>query len=286
MSDPNDQGRVVSDEERARALLEQLKSLHAVDIARDMVIAAVNFSYPKLGLSDETRAVRDLDDVRVSIELIRAILEVLDREHGGQGTSDLHDTLAQMQLAYGHAVQLANAERAAATGESDRPAADRRGAAADEQPGESAAASAADAADEAVPAAVAGDAPEAQDEPPAKKKPAARKKAAAKKPAAKKPAAKKPAGEEAAGEEEAGRRQLISPRCRTDEGGADELGNRLGLQRPGAPLRRRQTPESAQKRDSSSWSPGSTTMNSSSCGPATSFSRKRSDPGRCSSGRS
>ena len=44
----------------------------------------VNFSYPKLGLSDETRAVRDLDDVRVSIELIRAILEVLEREQGGR----------------------------------------------------------------------------------------------------------------------------------------------------------------------------------------------------------
>jgi hypothetical protein len=186
MSDPNDQGRVVSDEERARALLEQLKGLHAVDIARDMVIAAVNFSYPKLGLSDETRAVRDLDDVRVSIELIRAVLDVLDREHGGQGTSDLHDTLAQMQLAYGHAVQLANAERAAATGESERPAADER-------PAESAAASAADAADEAAPQAATSDASEAQDEPPAKKRPAARKKAAVKeKPAAKKPPAKKP----------------------------------------------------------------------------------------------
>ncbi len=190
MSDPNDQGRVVSDEERARALLEQLKSLHAVDIARDMVIAAVNFSYPKLGLSDETHAVRDLDDVRVSIELIRAILEVLDREHGGQRTSDLHDTLAQMQLAYGHAVQLANAERAAATGESERPAAD-------EQPEEAAAASAGDAADQATQEAVAGDAPEAQDEPQTEKRPAAGNKAAGvKKPAAKKPAAKrKPAAE-------------------------------------------------------------------------------------------
>ena len=113
MSEPNDRGRVVSDEERAKAMLEQLKGVHAVDIGRDMVIATVNFSYPKLGLSDETRPVRDLDDVRVSIELIRAILEVLEREHAGEKTSDLHDTLAQMQLAYAHAVQLANAERAA-----------------------------------------------------------------------------------------------------------------------------------------------------------------------------
>ena len=136
MSDPHGQDRVVPDEERARALLEQLKSVHAVDIARDMAIAAVNFSYPKLGLSDETRAVRDLDDVRVSIELIRAILEVLDREHGGgDKTSDLHDTLAQMQLAYAHAVQLANAERAAAqeqaAGEPASPAPDDEPVAAD-----------------------------------------------------------------------------------------------------------------------------------------------------------
>ena len=129
MSEPNDRRRVVSDEERAKALLEQLKGVHAVDIARDMVIATVNFSYPKLGLSDETRPVRDLDDVRVSIELIRAILEVLEREHAGEKTSDLHDTLAQMQLAYAHAVQLANAERAAGAGEPEQPAERRRGGA-------------------------------------------------------------------------------------------------------------------------------------------------------------
>jgi hypothetical protein len=167
MSERDDQERVVPDEERARALLEQLKSVHAVDIARDMAIAVVNFSYPKLGLSDETRAVRDLNDVRVSIELLRAILEVLDRDHGREVTSDLHDTLAQMQLAYAHAVQLAGAERAA-----------------QQAPGEAA------SAEPAAAQTVAAEAPETRDEPATKKKPAARK-PAAKKPAAKKPAAKK-----------------------------------------------------------------------------------------------
>ena len=155
MSDPDDRGRVVSDEERARALLEQLKSVHALDIGRDMVIAAVNFSYPKLGLSDETKAVRDLGDVRLSIELIRAILEVLDREDGGK-TGDLHDTLAQMQLAYAHAVQLDNAERAAA--HEAEPAAP----ATDEAPAEAAAEA---PATEEAPASGA-------DEPPAEEPPA------------------------------------------------------------------------------------------------------------------
>jgi hypothetical protein len=175
MSEPNDRERVIPDQERARALLEQLKGVHAVDIARDMVIATVNFSYPKLGLSDETRPVRDLDDVRVSIELIRAVLEVLDREHGGETTSDLHDTLAQMQLAYAHAVQLANAERAGREAAAEPP----------HDPPE-------ETAEEPAPSAEAGEEPalpEADEEP--KKRPATKKPAAKKKPAAR----RKPAGE-------------------------------------------------------------------------------------------
>jgi hypothetical protein len=173
----NGQDRVVSDEERARAMLEQLKSVHAVDIGRDMVIAAVNFSYPKLGLSDETRAVRDLDDVRLTIELIRGLLEVLDRDHA-DATSDLHDTLAQMQIAYAHAVQLANAERAA-----EREAEAHEGGAAAAEP--EAAAQAEPVEEPQEPQEPAAEAPSV------KKKPAAKKPAAKKKPAAR----KKPAGE-------------------------------------------------------------------------------------------
>jgi hypothetical protein len=182
MAGEDEQGRVVSDEERARALLEQLKSVHALDVGRDMVIAAVNFSYPKLGLSDETKAVRDLGDVRLSIELIRAILEVLDRESGDK-TGDLHDTLAQMQLAYAHAVQLANAERAAREEAAAGPAAQEAGAS------EAAAPAGSEAAEPDDPGAQ--DEASAQDEP--STKPAAKKKPVAKKKAAPK---KKPAAED------------------------------------------------------------------------------------------
>jgi hypothetical protein len=199
MSEPDEQERVIPDEQRARELLEQLKSVHAVDIARDMAIAAVNFSYPKLGLSDETRAVRDLNDVRVSIELIRAVLEVLDREHGGETTSDLHDTLAQMQLAYAHAVQLANAERAAqhTPGEEappspggEPPAAGRDEPETEPDEGQ------ATAVDEA-PAAAEDEEPATRRKPATRKPATKRKPAPKKKPAARrKPAAKKkPAGD-------------------------------------------------------------------------------------------
>ena len=123
MSDTSGQGRAVSDEERARAVLEQLKSVHAFDLAYEMMVGLVSFGYQKMGLADETRPVRDLSDARVSIELLRALLEVIEREEGDERASGIRDTLAQMQLAFAHAVQLANAEQAAAAEEADEASA-------------------------------------------------------------------------------------------------------------------------------------------------------------------
>jgi hypothetical protein len=113
MAVEDDQTRVIPDEERSRQILEQLKSVHAFDLAYETMVGLVNFGSQKMGLLEETREVRDLDDARLSIELVRAILEVVDREQGDERIGGLHDALAQMQLAYAHAVQLANAERAA-----------------------------------------------------------------------------------------------------------------------------------------------------------------------------
>jgi hypothetical protein len=109
-----EQDKVVADDERTRQILEQLKSVHAFDLAYETMVGLVNFGSQKMGLLDETRAVRDLGDARLSIELVRAVLEVVEREQGPERTRGLHDALAQMQLAYAHAVQLDNAERAAA----------------------------------------------------------------------------------------------------------------------------------------------------------------------------
>ena len=201
------QDRVVPDDERARQILEQLKGVHAFDLAYETMLGLVNFGSQKMGLLDETREVRDLGDARLSIELVRAILEVIEREQGPDRTRGLHDALAQMQLAYAHAVQLDNAERAA-TREAP-PAADG------EVPAEPEAAASEPGPTGAEPAgggptveaeAAAGEVP-ASEPAPAAKKPSAKRPAAGKapprKPSAKKktaekkkPAAKKrPAGE-------------------------------------------------------------------------------------------
>ena len=208
MTDADETGRVMTDEEHARALREQLKSLHAFDLVWEMMVSLISFGYQKLGLTGETLELRDLGDAHFAIEALGALLKVVDREQGGAQTRDLHSTLAQMQLGYVQALELAG----------ERPpepeAEERRAApAAEAPPAEPHAAPAADEPEAKAPAERAGTAeagsggPEvetAAEEPeaetaadrPAATKPAG-KKAAAKKPAAKKPAARKPAAKKA-----------------------------------------------------------------------------------------
>ena len=178
MSDEQRGGGAPTDEERARAIREQLRSLHAFDLAYEMMISLVSFGYQKMGLTDETRELRDLGDARLAIELLRANLEVVEREQGEDRTRDVRSTLAQMQLGYAQAVQLAGAASAAARPPAAKPAA--------EEPAPSGPAATKAAPKKAPPRKSAA-------KKPAAKKPAV-KKTAPKKPGAKKPAVKKPRG--------------------------------------------------------------------------------------------
>ncbi len=89
-----------TDEERVRAVVEELRRLRVRDLALDMAVSLVTVGYQKLGLTEQTRELRDLDEARLSIELLRASLDVLERERGAEGLADLRSTLAAMQLNY------------------------------------------------------------------------------------------------------------------------------------------------------------------------------------------
>jgi len=182
MSDDAGRAGPQTDEERARAIREQLKSIHAVDYAYEMMVGLVSFGYQKMGLTGETEELRDLRDARLAIELLRATLGVVERDVGEAQTRDLHSTLAQMQLSYARAVQIGGG---AESRSAERPAAEPSAA-------EPEAAPAAEAPASGSPAAESAAARKPAAKKPAAKKPAA-KKPAAKKPAAKKTAAKKPA---------------------------------------------------------------------------------------------
>ena len=115
--DTQDDAGARAEQERARAFREQLKALHAADLGYEMALSLVSFGSQKLGLTDDTAELRDLDDARLSIELLRALLDVLERQGAGAPAGELRDTLAQLQLGYAHAVHLVATPAEGASGE-------------------------------------------------------------------------------------------------------------------------------------------------------------------------
>jgi hypothetical protein len=99
------EGRAPTDEERAETYRQQLKQLHVVDLVRDMMVTLVTVGYEKLGLTEQTRELRNLDDARVAIEALRRLIEVV--EGGDPEDASLRSTLAQMQLNF---ARVANTE--------------------------------------------------------------------------------------------------------------------------------------------------------------------------------
>src|SRR5664279_4685755 len=103
MTDESRADAALTDEERAQELIDQLRRLRVEDLAYDMAVSLIQVGYQKMGLTEETRELRSLDDVRLAIDLLRALLPVLRTESSRlpiAHIADLEGTLAQMQLNY------------------------------------------------------------------------------------------------------------------------------------------------------------------------------------------
>lgn len=92
--------RPLTDQERAELYKQQLKELRLLDVARDMMLTLVTVGYQKLGLTDETRELRDLEEAHLAIELLRGILGAVEGVAGADEMETYRATLAQMQLNY------------------------------------------------------------------------------------------------------------------------------------------------------------------------------------------
>jgi len=115
--------RPLTDEERAALLKEQLKRLRVIDVVYDMMVQLVQLGYQKLGLTEETRELRDLDDARVAVEALRRLIEVAEAE-ADSDVASLRATLAQMQLSFARAAQETGAPSEGGAGprlEGDEP---------------------------------------------------------------------------------------------------------------------------------------------------------------------
>jgi hypothetical protein len=94
-----DPGREPTEEELREAYEAQLKQLRVEDVILQTVVSLLNLGGRRAGLAPGTEDERDLNQVRLAIEGARDML-VLIEDQLGPDARQLHDALAQLQLAY------------------------------------------------------------------------------------------------------------------------------------------------------------------------------------------
>jgi hypothetical protein len=91
-----------SDAELLRQLEEELKKLKVSDLLVQTLYTVSSLGYRKLSEED-----RDLDEARLSIEALRALLPVLEGEVDEDVIRDFKQVTANLQLAYADAARPA-----------------------------------------------------------------------------------------------------------------------------------------------------------------------------------
>jgi hypothetical protein len=91
------------EEEVAEALAEELGKLRVENILVGALIQVSAVGYGKLGLTEETRAERDLEQTRIAIETMMALVPVLQQVIPEDLLRDFEQSVAGLQLAYAKA---------------------------------------------------------------------------------------------------------------------------------------------------------------------------------------
>ena len=89
----------LSEQELIDQLETELKTLKVADVLVQTVFSISSLGYRRLGEED-----RDLDQARLAIEAVRALLPVLKEAVPAEVTRDFEQMVANMQLAYAKAV--------------------------------------------------------------------------------------------------------------------------------------------------------------------------------------
>lgn len=89
-----------SDEELVKQLEEELKKLKVADLLVQTLYTVSSLGYRKLSEED-----RDLEQARLAIEALRALLPVLDGVVGEEIVRDFKQVTSNLQLAYAEAAK-------------------------------------------------------------------------------------------------------------------------------------------------------------------------------------
>jgi hypothetical protein len=104
-----------SEEELRAAYEAELKQIRVEQILFEQVVTLINLGMRKTGMAPGTEDERDLGQVRIAIEGVRALTPLLEQAAPEQ-SQPIRDALSQLQLAY---VRLGGSEPAGPRGPAD-----------------------------------------------------------------------------------------------------------------------------------------------------------------------
>jgi predicted nucleic acid-binding protein len=97
------EGQKPTDEELMRQLEEELQKLQVSDLLVQTLYTVSSLGYRKLSEED-----RDLDQARLAIDALRALLPVLEGAVGDELVRDFKQVTSNLQLAYADAAKGTN----------------------------------------------------------------------------------------------------------------------------------------------------------------------------------
>jgi hypothetical protein len=110
------EGERVQEEERlAQELLEELRRLKVEDVLIQTLVTVSSIGYRRLGLTEDSREDRDLEQARLAIDTMRALTPVLGNFVPAELIRDFNQSVANLQLAYAQATRAADASSGEAT---------------------------------------------------------------------------------------------------------------------------------------------------------------------------
>src|ERR687887_649649 len=95
MESHEERGERPSDEELRARVEEQLRKVRVQDLLLESVIGILNLAARRIAKEDE----RDLEQARIGIEAVRAVLELIEPEP----RRAIRDTLSELQMLYARA---------------------------------------------------------------------------------------------------------------------------------------------------------------------------------------
>ncbi len=117
--DERAQGASSPTEEELRAAYEaEIKKIRVEHVLLENVVTLVNLGMRRTGLSPGTESERDVEQVRVAIDAIRALMPLVERSAPDQA-GPIRDALSQLQLAF---VKIGGGGAPPAAAEAPQPA--------------------------------------------------------------------------------------------------------------------------------------------------------------------